>query len=147
MKINQEKCSVDKRSLIFDCDIDGHNYHFEYDDWNCEGIIKGGVVIACSKHYLQAYILTQNEPVIFIDRSYKHNYSYEVYYDGVVYTVEEKTNMKTIKEISDTTKREEIGLSDCCHFMATKHRGNKDFYCEWCCEKCNNEAYLTENKN
>ena len=99
MIINTEKCEINKRRLVFNCDIDDVNYHFEYDDWDEDGKglkIKGGVVIVGYKYCLQAYIPTNKEGYIFIDRQYKHNYSYDVYFDGTHYTVGSEDNESLI---------------------------------------------------
>lgn len=98
MKINLDKCEVNKRRLVFDCEVNGKNYHFEYDDWdrNDESKTIGGTVIKAYRHCVQAYILTAEEGCIFIDRQYKHNYSYEVYFNGVVYTVGDESQPNLI---------------------------------------------------
>jgi hypothetical protein len=41
-----------------------------------------------------------------------------------------------MEEIQSCFDIVEKGNSKCCNFLATRQRQNQDFYCEWCCEKC-----------
>ena len=95
MKINREKCFVDKRKLILDCNIGKDHYVFSYDGWNepyPKSLTKNGEnakfeIITDYKHCIQAYFDTDTDAKVFIDRRYDHNYEYDVYYFGKHYFV------------------------------------------------------------
>lgn len=96
MKINKEKCYVDKRRLVLDCEIRGKNYIFTYDGWDrdTESCTMDGkpinfTVITAYKHCVQAYFDTfETDEKVFIDRRYEHNYEYDVYFAGNHYFVD-----------------------------------------------------------
>lgn len=96
LKINQEKCSVDKRSLYLDFDLDGKNYRFSYNGWNepypqsftMDGVPMNYGIITDYKYCIQAWCDThESDRKVFIDRRYEHNYSYDVYFAGKHYLV------------------------------------------------------------
>lgn len=106
VKINQDKCSVDKRHLDLNIDIleyntssnktEWNNYKFGHDHWGDKEItileINGKKssnfnLLTVYKHCLQAVIDTQDDAKIFIDRRYCHNNSYDVYFNGKHYLV------------------------------------------------------------
>jgi len=112
MKINQEKCYVDKRRLILDCDIAGKNYRFTLDDWDYDNnvrkleidgkvaVVRSGcetignpedwppfAVINSYKHCVQVAFGVDEDRQVFIDRRYEHNNSFDVYYNGKHYLV------------------------------------------------------------
>lgn len=99
LKINTDKCDCNKRRLVLDFDIEGENYRFEYDEWGSDIIESfkvdgkdyptGFGIISSYKHCLQAWLhLNKIEGKVFIDRQYKHNYEFDVYFGGKVYFIE-----------------------------------------------------------
>ncbi len=115
LKINKAKCSVDKRHLTLDCDINYYNpdtqkeeirnYIFTYDGWSDRDIssltvdgknITDFTIIQVYKHCLQAYFDGDGDATVFIDRRYCHNYEYDVYYNGKHYLVD--LQVKNIEE-------------------------------------------------
>lgn len=103
LKINQEKCYVDKRKLVLNFDLEGKNYEFFVDHWclgndgveylKVNGKDRKFKIIQAYKHCIQAYFDTDEEfsdRKVFIDRRYEHNYSFDVYYGGKHYLVGEE---------------------------------------------------------
>ena len=90
MKLEILDYEVNKRRLYLSCVVEDKTYTFEYDGWGNDHIVKGGKVITAYKHCVQAYITTHHEGCIFIDRQYKHNQSFDVYFDGKHYQVGEE---------------------------------------------------------
>jgi len=116
MKINQEKCDVNKRRLVLDFDLDGINHRYIYDGWSFENnatseLTVGDVTrkiepIEHYKHCLQVSFMPKEDRygdrMVFIDRRYEHNSSYDVYYAGKHYLVgSEDLPTHPTSEISD----------------------------------------------
>ena len=106
MKINTENCYVDKRKLIFDCDLDIYNleknrvetknFIFEYNGWGDEDVFSLKIngknssefaIITSYKHCIQAHFDGDDDAKVFIDRRYCHNHEFDVYYQGKHYLV------------------------------------------------------------
>lgn len=97
IKINEDKCYVDKRKLILDCVIAGKNYVFTLNEWDwnkdrvesltIDGEAGSYGVITSYKHCIQAWFDADEDRKVFIDRRYEHNHEYDVYYGGKSYQV------------------------------------------------------------
>ena len=99
MEINQSKCDVDKRKLSFDAVIEGVSVRYEYNDWGTDtisqltlnGVITKVTPLIAYKHCVQVMLDMQDsrygDRMLFIDRRYEHNNSYDVYYSGKSYLV------------------------------------------------------------
>lgn len=101
LKINQEKCEVNKRRLVLDLDLNGINHRYEYDGWSfaddaiskltTPNGITNIVPLIHYKHCLQVMFepvdLSYGDRMVFIDRRYEHNNSYDVYFAGKHYLV------------------------------------------------------------
>jgi len=98
LKINQEKCYVDKRRLVLDFDYQGKNWVFYYEGWSepypktlkVDGLSKDFELITDYKHCIQAYFDVDEDRKLFIDRRYEHDNSYDVYFAGKHYLIGEE---------------------------------------------------------
>lgn len=108
IKINKDKCRVDKRRLVLDCDIDNINYRFHYDGWpesrveyfsidNIEQLPgRGWGILTDYKHCVQAFFdVAKGDEKVFIDRRYEHNYEFDVYFSGKAYLVDLSTPLSS----------------------------------------------------
>lgn len=117
IKINHEKCYVDKRALILDCEVTGwftgegdegeqtKHYVLCIDHWgggedvstlSIDGDPEQFIPLTAYKHCIQGWFPADEDRTIFIDRRYEHDHTYNIYYGGEAFEVM-ASNEKPIK--------------------------------------------------
>ena len=104
LKINTDRCEVNKRRLVLDFDYDDLNYRYEHDHWSDDVTtniftVDGAVghpptIMQTYKHTVTVALhsIGKEMETLFIDRAYRHNRSFDVYFRGEVYHVGDDTN-------------------------------------------------------
>ena len=101
IEIHQKACEVNKRRLVFDATVRGTHIRFIVDEWDSKkGLQKKLFIngkrsrnyklIQYTKHHVQAVIdvgYDVADSLIFVDRAYRHNDSYNVYFEGIAYEI------------------------------------------------------------